>query len=54
MKKQFMRRQSKIKNGGYVAGRDFGRDDVTRVVMEILGTPEKVFKDSSWIFKNNC
>ena len=43
----------KIKSGGYISGHDFGREDVKIAVNEILGAPEKVFKDSSWIFKIN-
>jgi hypothetical protein len=41
----------KIKDTGHIAGHDWTRDDVKKAVTEELGIPEKIFSDSSWVFK---
>jgi hypothetical protein len=41
----------KIKKSGYIAGHDWTRADVKKAVVEELGSPDKTFSDSSWIFK---
>jgi predicted O-methyltransferase YrrM len=39
-----------VKSGGIVAGHDYKDNlDVTNAVNELLGTPDNVFLDSSWI-----
>jgi predicted O-methyltransferase YrrM len=46
--------QPKIKKGGYIAGHDYKPKwtGVIKAVDEVLGTPDKVFQDSSWIKRN--
>ena len=44
----------KIKKGSFIGGHDYKRkrhDEVIKAINEILGEPEKVFCDSSWVFK---
>jgi len=39
----------KIKKGGWIGGHDYKMDSVKRAVNEILGEPDFVFIDSSWL-----
>lgn len=41
----------KIKPNGYISGHDFGTAEVGDMVREILGEPDKIYEDGSWIFK---
>jgi predicted O-methyltransferase YrrM len=43
----------KIKNGGFIAGHDYtnGLIEVVKAVDEIVGSPDKVFSDTSWVKK---
>lgn len=42
----------KVKKGGYLAGHDYGiRDGVKPAVNKLLGDPEIVFSDTTWVFR---
>jgi len=44
----------KIKDGGFVSGHDFDEErwpGVVKAVHDLLGEPEKVFQDTSWVWK---
>jgi cephalosporin hydroxylase len=43
----------KIKTGGYIAGHDYylPKSNVMEAVNNVLGVPDKIFSDSSWIKK---
>ena len=45
----------KIRPGGWITGHDFDDNPdhagVVKAVTELLGTPDRVFADSSWIFR---
>jgi hypothetical protein len=44
--------KSKIKEGGFLAGHDWGHrryPGVKKAVLELLGEPNKLFKDTSWL-----
>jgi predicted O-methyltransferase YrrM len=52
VKKDILNYMTLIKKGGILAGHDYiGILDVTNAVNELLGTPDKVFLDTSWIKK---
>jgi predicted O-methyltransferase YrrM len=40
-----------IKDGGIIAGHDYPATDVTKAVNELLGVPDNVYVDTSWIKK---
>ena len=40
-----------VKDGGIIAGHDYPWDDVTKAVNELLGVPDNVYIDTSWIKK---
>ena len=43
----------KLKSGGYIGGHDYHKvwPDLVQVVNDIVGTPDIIFEDSSWIKK---
>ncbi len=44
----------KIQKGGYICGHDYNEDmwpGVIEAINTLLGTPDKIFIDTSWIFK---
>lgn len=42
----------KVKKGGYIAGHDYGiREGVAPAVNKMLGKPEKIFPDTTWVFR---
>jgi hypothetical protein len=41
----------KIKESGFIAGHDWGFKAIKKAIEEELGSPDKVFSDSSWVFK---
>jgi predicted O-methyltransferase YrrM len=43
----------KVKSGGWIGGHNYGKpyEGLIRAVTESLGTPNKVYRDSSWIVK---
>jgi predicted O-methyltransferase YrrM len=45
----------KVRKGGWIAGHDYSSQidngDVIRAVNEVLGAPQAVFEDSSWLFR---
>ena len=47
----FSARYPKVKPGGYIGGHDYQKDwpGVVTAIHEIIGYPEKVFDDGSWI-----
>lgn len=52
VKKDIENYKNLVKVGGILGGHDYiDNQDVTRAVNELLGTPHKVFLDSSWIIK---
>lgn len=48
----------KIKPGGFISGHDYNEANwgpqVSRAVHELLGQPDKVFRDCSWIKRKNA
>ena len=43
---------SKVKSGGYISGHDFSEEEsneVKKAVIDIIGFPDKIYEDSSWI-----
>ncbi len=43
----------KIRKGGWIAGHDYHPDfGVMKAVNDILGNPDKVYPDTSWLFRN--
>lgn len=53
VKKDITNCLSKLKKGGFIGGHDYTYQlfDVKKAVDEILGEPDKIFQDSSWIKK---
>lgn len=52
VKKDILNYMSLVKKGGILSGHDYKDNlDVTNAVNELLGTPDNVFLDSSWIKK---
>lgn len=43
--------KTKIKNGGYISGHDYGRECINKAIQETIGMPDHIFVDSSWIKK---
>ena len=41
----------KVREGGYISGHDIGVPEVGDVIKELLGEPDKIYEDGSWIFK---
>lgn len=50
-KKDIVNYLPKVKKGGWIGGHDYKMDSVKRAVNEILGEPDYVFADSSWLKK---
>lgn len=41
----------KVKKGGIISGHDYTLSGVQRAVNELLGIPDKVYSDTSWMFR---
>lgn len=52
VKKDILNYMTLVKKGGVLGGHDYiDNKDVTQAIDEIIGSPDKVFLDSSWIKK---
>ena len=45
--------KEKVKDTGWICGHDWQREDLRRAIIEVLGQPDKTFKDDSWCFKKD-